>query len=97
MVAFWGAFLDSPGPCLNCYNFLAIWSWAMSKDSTESYGSGDSDSFRFVCDRCAAGGDIFDLVKKLVFPPCFFALSVHTQYVQKLSEMMTILRFFQKI
>ena len=54
----------------------------MSKDSTESYGSGDSDSFRFVCDRCAAGGDIFDPVKKLGFVSDFFALFVHTQYEQ---------------
>ena len=68
----------------------------MTKDSTESYGSGESYSFRFVCDRCAAGGDIFDLVKKLGFFSDFLALFVHTQYVQKLSEMMTILRFFQK-
>ena len=46
----------------------------MSKDSTESYGSGDSDSCRFVCDRRSAGGDTFDLVKTLGFVSDVFAL-----------------------
>ena len=68
----------------------------MSKDSTESYGSGDSDSFRFVCDRRATGEDILGLVKKLGYFSDFFALFVRTRYEQKLSEMMNILRFFQK-
>ena len=68
----------------------------MSKDSTESYGSGDSDSFRFVCDRCAAGGDIFDLVKTIGFVSDVFVLFVRTQYEQKLSEIVIIWRFSKK-